>query len=154
MAVWEILIPVAFVAGLWGYILLNFASNNRRILQDDILSANEKRRKEAESSQRAIRLLAPILLIVVVIVILFVGNALHPFIRLDIAGVALFCGGFLFAYIGWAVGLALMGSKDDPNPKDARKAGIILMISFMTAGIIVMVVGVLTCMPQLALSFL
>ena len=42
-------VPVLIVASIWGFFLLNFAGNNRRILDDDILSANEKQRKEAES---------------------------------------------------------------------------------------------------------
>ena len=148
-----IIFAVLFVAGVWGYILLNLASNNRRFLKDDILCANEKQKKEAESSQRAIHLLAPILIIVLAIVVLFMVNAVHPFLQVDIAGAALFAGGFLFAYIGWALGLALRGSKEDPNPKDAQKAGLILMLAFMGSGIFVMIIGTLTCLPQLASIF-
>ena len=146
-------VPVLIVAGVWGYILLNIAGNNRRFLKDDILCANEKQRKEAESTMRAIHLLAPIWFFVVAIAVVFLINAYYPFIRLSLTGVALIAGGLLFTYIGWSVGMAIRGNEDNPGDENAKFFSKVFMISFMGAGIFVTVIGVIVCTPQLARFF-
>ena len=39
-------VPVLIVAGVWGFFLLNFAGNNRRILDDDIVRVGRRRTLE------------------------------------------------------------------------------------------------------------
>ena len=139
-----------FVAGTWGYILLKFAGNNRRILNDDFLFASEKQRKEAKSSLRMIHLMAPVWIIVVVAGILFLVNSYHPFIRLSILGVALITGGLFFTYLGWAIGMIFRGVEDYQKNKDAQFFSKAFMISFMGAGLLITAIGVLVCISPLA----
>jgi hypothetical protein len=142
-------IPVLIVAGVWGFFLLNIAGNNRRFLEDDILSTNEKQRSEAEHSLKVIHLMSPILVIVVAIAALFLVNAFHPFIRFNLCGVALIAGGFFSTYLGWALGRVFKGLKDQMKEKDAKLCSRVFMISFMGTGILLMVIGFITCVPAL-----
>lgn len=147
-------VPFLAVVGVWGYILLNAASRNRRILQDDILCANEERAKHAKGTMRIIRFMSPVVILVLVIAIVFLVNAYHPFLQINVVGAALLAGGFFFAYLGWALGMVLRGAEEEPQTKELRKIGNLFMISFMGAGILVMAAGVFACVPKLALLFL
>jgi hypothetical protein len=153
MSALEIFIPVLIVAGVWGYILLNASTNNKRILDDDVLSANDERRKEAESTMRSIHLMTPVLVIVLVVAVVFLVNAYHPFIRLNIDGVALISGGLLFTYLGWALGMIFKGKADEIGEKDAKLLSRSFMISFMGGGLLVTASGVIACIPSLAAYF-
>ncbi|SFC47942.1 hypothetical protein [Butyrivibrio sp. YAB3001] len=144
------LIPFIFVAGVWGFFLLNFAGNNRRFLKDDLIYKNEKQVKDAKSSMRIIHLMAPVWFIVVAAVILFLVNAYHPFIRFSVVGAALIAGGVFFTYLGWALGMIFKGTKDAPGDKDAKFFSRAFMISFMSSGLILVAFGIMICMSPFA----
>ena len=146
----ELIIPFVIVAGVWGYILLNFAGNSRKFLKDDILCANDKQRKEAQSTLRSVSLMAPIWIIVVSAAVMFLINSFHPFIRLSIVGVALIIGGLTFAYLGWAIGMIIRGNADNLNEKDAKFFSRAFMISFIGSGLLVAAIGTLICTPLAA----
>ncbi len=148
----ELIFVVAglFVAGVWGYILMKLAGNNRRIINDDFLFASDKQRKEAKSSLRTIHLMMPVWIMVVAAAIMFLVNAYHPFLRFSIPGVALVAGGLFFTYLGWAIGMIFRGAEDYQKNKDARLFSKVFMISFMGAGLLITVIGVLICISPLA----
>ena len=139
-----IVIAFVFVAGIWGYILLTLAGNNRKFLEDDLLCANEKQRKEAKSTLRIIRLMAPVWITVVAVVIMFMLNAYFHFLRFSPVGLALIAGGLFFAYLGWAIGTAL---KEDKFFSRAFK------LSFMIPGFIIAAIGFMICISPIAAFF-
>ncbi|SFR69967.1 hypothetical protein [[Clostridium] aminophilum] len=135
-------IPWIVVASIWGYILLNAAGRNRAILNDDKLCRNPETVREAKSTLRTVRIMGPIVILILAVMIFVLFNSLFPIDGLDMAGFALAAGGFIFSYIGAALGLVFAGTAEDPKPKDAQRAGRILMFSFLTAGTIVMFAGI------------
>ncbi len=142
------LIPVLIVAGVWGFILMNVRKNSKEILDDDVLSNDEKLLDDAKSSMRIVRFMGILLILIVAVFAIIAVNSLHPFIHFSVIGFALAAGGFLFAYLGFALGRLLSGSKDNPQDKDRNFAGKALMISFMTSGIIVMIIGIIVCISE------
>ena len=153
MSEFEFIIPVVIVAGVWGFFLLTFAGNNRKFLKDDILCANDKQREEAERSMRTIHLMAPIWFIVVAIAAIFFVNSIHPFIRINLVGLALISGGLLFVYIGWAVGTLIRRDGGNLSERDAKHFSRVFKISFMGSGLLVAALGVIVCVPSLAAFF-
>lgn len=146
-------IPFLFVAGVWGYILLKLAGNNRKIINDEFNGASEKQRKEARNSQRVIHLMTPVWVIVVAVPGLFLVNTYHPFIHFSIVGVALIAGGLFFTYLGWAIGMAIRGTSEDPKDKDTRFFSRAFFISFMGSGLVVTTIGILICISPFSALF-
>ncbi|WP_352398951.1 hypothetical protein [[Clostridium] aminophilum] len=138
-------IPWIIVASVWGFILLNASARNRAILNDDKLCRNPELVRQAKSTLRAVRIMGPIVIMVLAVMAFVLIHAFFPIAGIRMEGFALAAGGFIFSYIGAALGLVLSGTAEDPKPKEVQKAGRILMFSFMTAGTIVMIVGILIC---------
>lgn len=138
-------IPWIIVASVWGFILLNIAGRNRAILNDDKLCRNPELVRQARYTLRTCRIMEPIVIMILAVMTFVLIQAFHPIAEIRMDGFALAAGGFIFSYIGAALGLVLSGTAEDPKPKEMQRAGRILMFSFMTAGTIVMIAGILIC---------